>query len=91
MQTQYSHCNIQLGCSTNLIPITDLYLLTVMMLGIPRCWKGKCELKSAQAHYSVQSSFHQLFSFYTLCWAERHMHLPLAGLANSRSHSHSFD
>lgn len=86
-----SHCSALRDHSTNLIVTIGPHVLTVMMLSIPRGWGGICVQKPAQAHCSVQSSFCQLFSFYTLFWAELHMHLPLAGLANSRSHSHSFD
>jgi len=62
VQTQYSHCNTQLDCSTDLIPITGLHMLTITMLGIPRCWEGICEVSPLLCLKFILS----VFSFYTL-------------------------
>lgn len=82
-QTQYSNCNIQLNHNTNGIHIATLCMLTVKMLGIPSCWEGIYELKPTQACCSLWSSFFWVFNFYTLCWAEPHIHFPHVGLAGS--------
>lgn len=44
-------------------------MLTVIMLGVPTCWKGVHVLKQAQACCFLQISFCWVFYFYTLCWA----------------------
>lgn len=57
---------IQLSHNTNVIPTAGLYMLTIMMLDVPRCSGSVHGLKPAQTCCCLQSSFCWLFSFYTV-------------------------